>query len=192
MPGAPWRRGHRRLLPVSREAKDGDVFLQDCQDLPRPVVTAAIEPAGMDVRDIQRGGLCGIHDAVRSRSSPLTLLGAGWVAALLARSEGPPPATSVSETRAAQTPASKPAAPAGQNPAAGPQAAATVHRRHRLHRLPRRSEEELLQHDARAYRSRAIAGVQPRVRILPRPRVGPRGRSVNRRRDSRLLEDPAA
>ena len=54
-----------------------------------------------------------------------TLLAAGWVAALLARSEGPPPATSVSETRAAQTPASKPAPPAGQNPAAGPQAAAT-------------------------------------------------------------------
>jgi hypothetical protein len=54
-----------------------------------------------------------------------TLLAAGWVAALLARSEGPPSAASVSEPRAAQTPASKPAPPAGQKPATGPQAAAT-------------------------------------------------------------------
>ena len=53
-----------------------------------------------------------------------TLLAAGWVAALLARLEGPLSAASVSSPRAAQIRLQS-APPAGQKPATGPQAAAT-------------------------------------------------------------------
>ena len=122
-----------------------------------------------------------------------TLLAAGWVAALLARSEGPPSATSVSDTRAAQTPASKPAPPAGQKPGPGPQAAATYIGDAACidcHDDQKKSYFNTMHGRVPITRDRRRPNHG--LRNLPRPRVGPRGRPVNRRRDSRLLEDPAA
>ena len=122
------------------KAKDGNVFLQDCQDLPRPVREGGHRASGDGCsRHPARGAMR------HSRRCSITviaaiLLAAGWVAALLARSEGPPSAASVSEPRAAQTPASKPAPARGPEAGTRPASRSHLHRRRRLHRLPRRSE----------------------------------------------------